>query len=189
MTASTEDRAGDARAIRERQPTPTMPIAFGPVRSRRLGWSLGINNVPPKTCSYSCVYCQVGATDHARLERLCFFPPDEVVAAVRRRVVECTASRQPVDIATFVPDGESTLDVNLGAAIRGVAGLGLRIVVQRATVHRIGLGGEWRWIRRVGCLSFTGSGEVRSRTTRGSRRRRRGMALSPAQRYPSPSCA
>jgi wyosine [tRNA(Phe)-imidazoG37] synthetase (radical SAM superfamily) len=150
MTASTEDRAGDARAIRERQPTPTMPIAFGPVRSRRLGWSLGINNVPPKTCSYSCVYCQVGATDHARLERLCFFPPDEVVAAVRRRVVECTASGQPVDIVTFVPDGEPTLDVNLGAAIRGVAGLGLRVAVLtngsllwREDVRRDLAGADW----------------------------------------------
>ena len=54
-------------------PSSTLPLAFGPVRSRRLGWSLGINNVPPKTCTYSCVYCQVGATDRARLQRqVCF---------------------------------------------------------------------------------------------------------------------
>ena len=39
-----------------------MEIAFGPVPSRRLGRSLGINNIPPKHCSYSCVYCQVGST-------------------------------------------------------------------------------------------------------------------------------
>jgi wyosine [tRNA(Phe)-imidazoG37] synthetase (radical SAM superfamily) len=39
-------------------------LAFGPVPSRRLGHSLGISNVPPKTCSYSCVYCQVGRTPH-----------------------------------------------------------------------------------------------------------------------------
>ena len=37
-------------------------IAFGPVPSRRLGRSLGINNIPPKACSYACVYCQVGHT-------------------------------------------------------------------------------------------------------------------------------
>ena len=37
-------------------------IVFGPVPSRRLGKSLGINNIPPKGCSYSCVYCQVGRT-------------------------------------------------------------------------------------------------------------------------------
>ncbi len=39
-----------------------MDIAFGPVPSRRLGRSLGINNIPPKHCSYACVYCQVGPT-------------------------------------------------------------------------------------------------------------------------------
>ena len=37
-------------------------IAFGPVPSRRLGQSLGINNIPPKACPYSCLYCQVGRT-------------------------------------------------------------------------------------------------------------------------------
>lgn len=44
------------------------PFAFGPVPSRRLGRSLGINNVPPKSCSYSCVYCQVGRTPEGGIE-------------------------------------------------------------------------------------------------------------------------
>ena len=106
-----------------------LPIAFGPVRSRRLGWSLGINNLPPKTCTYSCVYCQVGATDRARLEREAFFAPDEVVAAVRDRLTECRAAGQSIDYATFVPDGEPTLDSHLGEAIHGVASLGLPVAV------------------------------------------------------------
>jgi wyosine [tRNA(Phe)-imidazoG37] synthetase (radical SAM superfamily) len=109
--------------------TPKVPIAFGPVRSRRLGWSLGINNVPAKTCSYSCVYCQVGATDRARLERVDYFAPAEIVDAVAARLAECRAAEQPVDYATFVPDGEPTLDRHLGEAIRGVAGLGLKVAV------------------------------------------------------------
>jgi len=37
-------------------------LTFGPVPSRRLGQSLGINNIPPKICSYACVYCQLGRT-------------------------------------------------------------------------------------------------------------------------------
>jgi wyosine [tRNA(Phe)-imidazoG37] synthetase (radical SAM superfamily) len=45
-----------------------MVITFGPVPSRRLGRSLGINNIPPKSCSYSCVYCQVGPTHHPEIE-------------------------------------------------------------------------------------------------------------------------
>ena len=109
--------------------SPTLPLAFGPVRSRRLGWSLGINNVPSKTCSYSCVYCQVGETDRARDEREAFFAPDEVVAAVRARLAECRATGQPVDYATFVPDGEPTLDRNLGEALRRVAALGVKVAV------------------------------------------------------------
>ncbi len=109
--------------------SPVLPIAFGPVRSRRLGWSLGINNVPPKTCTYSCVYCQVGATDRARLEREAYFDPSAVVAAVRERLSECRATGQPVDYASFVPDGEPTLDRHLGEAIRGVAALGVQVAV------------------------------------------------------------
>ena len=108
---------------------PGPPIAFGPVRSRRLGWSLGINNVPPKTCSYSCVYCQVGPTDRASLERQAFFEPGSIVAAVRERLGECRAVGQSVDYATFVPDGEPTLDRSLGDAIRGVAALGPPVAV------------------------------------------------------------
>jgi wyosine [tRNA(Phe)-imidazoG37] synthetase (radical SAM superfamily) len=45
-------------------------IAFGPVHSRRFGRSLGINNIPPKMCTYSCVYCQLGRTSNVRVEHL-----------------------------------------------------------------------------------------------------------------------
>jgi wyosine [tRNA(Phe)-imidazoG37] synthetase (radical SAM superfamily) len=117
----TSDRRGGRR--------PELSIAFGPVRSRRLGWSLGINNVPPKTCTYSCVYCQVGATDHARLERAPYFAPTEIVDAVGARLAECRAADLPIDYATFVPDGEPTLDRHLGEAILGVAGVGLKVAV------------------------------------------------------------
>ena len=118
---ATAERRGDRQ--------PELPIAFGPVRSRRLGWSLGINNVPPKTCTYSCVYCQVGATDRARLERATYFAPEAIVDAVGTRLAECRAAGQPIDYATFVPDGEPTLDRHLGQAIRGVAGLGLKVAI------------------------------------------------------------
>ena len=53
-----------------------LPIAFGPVRSRRLGWSLGINNVRLKSCTYSCIYCQVGSTDRASIRRSTVFAPN-----------------------------------------------------------------------------------------------------------------
>ena len=54
-------------------------IAFGPVPSRRLGRSLGVNNIPPKACTYSCAYCQVGRTLGMRIEPRVFYQPEQVV--------------------------------------------------------------------------------------------------------------
>ena len=110
-------------------PVRRLPIAFGPIRSRRLGWSLGVNNVWPKSCTYSCVYCQVGATDRASLRRTSFHDPVEVAAAVCRRADECRRREQPIDIVSFVPDGEPTLDLGIGAAIAGIGAAGLRVAV------------------------------------------------------------
>lgn len=104
-------------------------IVFGPVPSRRLGQSLGINNIPPKHCSYSCVYCQVGRTIEHSIEPRAYYPVAEVVAQVSERVREIRARGEPVDFLTFVPDGEPTLDVHLGEAIESLRPLGIRIAV------------------------------------------------------------
>jgi wyosine [tRNA(Phe)-imidazoG37] synthetase (radical SAM superfamily) len=117
-----------------RQPIPGgdpggTSIAFGPVRSRRLGWSLGINNVPSKTCTYACVYCQVGATDRASRAPEAFFEPRVIAAAVQASLEACREAGQPVDYATFVPNGEPTLDLHLGEAIREVAALGVPVAI------------------------------------------------------------
>lgn len=104
-------------------------ITFGPVPSRRLGRSLGVNHVPPKNCSYACVYCQVGATDRMRIDRSRFLDPAEVVDAVARRISSCREEREPVDFVTFVPDGEPTLDLHLGEEIRGVRSLGVPVAM------------------------------------------------------------
>jgi wyosine [tRNA(Phe)-imidazoG37] synthetase (radical SAM superfamily) len=104
-------------------------IAFGPVPSRRFGRSLGVNNIPPNRCSYSCVYCQLGPTRAMRVRRRPFLRVQELVSAVGDRVEACRARGEPVDYLTFVPDGEPTLDLLLGAAIRGLEPLGIRIAV------------------------------------------------------------
>ncbi len=84
-------------------------IVFGPVPSRRLGMSLGVNNVFSKYCTYSCIYCQVGRTDHLIIERRAFYEPHKLA----NMVVKAFYERKP-DVVTFVPNGEPTLDVNLG---------------------------------------------------------------------------
>ena len=86
-------------------------IAFGPVPSRRLGKSLGINNIPPKICTYSCVYCQLGATLQMQVERQPFYAPEALVEDVQRKVADAQARDEPIDYLTFVPDGEPTLDI------------------------------------------------------------------------------
>lgn len=104
-------------------------LVFGPIPSRRLGRSLGVNTIPPKTCSYSCVYCQVGRTTRSRVTRRSFYEPEAIGQAVRARVESVRADGGRVDHLTFVPDGEPTLDENLGATIEELAPLGIPIAV------------------------------------------------------------
>jgi wyosine [tRNA(Phe)-imidazoG37] synthetase (radical SAM superfamily) len=104
-------------------------IAFGPVPSRRLGRSLGINNVPPKVCSYSCVYCQLGPTIKMSAERQEFYRPEDVLEAAREKVEKAQQSGEPVDYLSFVPDGEPTLDTNLGQEIDLLGSLGIKVAV------------------------------------------------------------
>lgn len=104
-------------------------IAFGPIPSRRLGASLGVNNIPPKHCTYNCIYCQVGRSSRLDITRRKFYEPEAVYESVRRRL-ELLASRgERVDYVTFVPDGEPTLDVSLGREIDMIKSLGVRVAV------------------------------------------------------------
>ncbi|MFA5137692.1 MAG: radical SAM protein [Elusimicrobiota bacterium] len=104
-------------------------LVFGPVPSRRFGRSLGVNNVPGKTCSYSCLYCQVGRTDRYRCRRGRFHEARKVVSAVKRKIKEIAGLGERFDCVTFVSEGEPTLDSGLGAEIRGVAALGCEVAV------------------------------------------------------------
>ena len=106
-----------------------MNIAFGPVPSRRLGHSLGINNIPPKSCSYSCLYCQVGATHVQQIEPQVFYTPDEIVRQVSAQLEKLQSTDQSVDYLTFVPDGEPTLDRNLDRTIDRLRPLDIPIAV------------------------------------------------------------
>jgi wyosine [tRNA(Phe)-imidazoG37] synthetase (radical SAM superfamily) len=113
-------------------------IAFGPVPSRRLGKSLGVNNIPPKVCTYSCVYCQLGRTTRMRVERGVFYAPDEVSQAVLHKVERARQARETVDYLSFVPDGEPTLDVNLGQEIGLLHQIALPVAVitNASLLHR-----------------------------------------------------
>lgn len=104
-------------------------LTFGPVPSRRLGRSLGINNVPAKTCSYSCVYCQIGQTTNMSCGRRVFYNPEIIVTEVKRRISRAKMRSETIDYLTFVPDGEPTLDVNLGDEIGLLKQTGIQVAV------------------------------------------------------------
>lgn len=104
-------------------------ISFGPIPSRRLGKSLGINNIPGrKICSYSCIYCQVGKTNEYRTICEPFFEPDVIFAEVKAHLKKLNERDKP-DYLTFVANGEPTLDVNLGKSITLLKSLGIPIAV------------------------------------------------------------
>jgi len=104
-------------------------IAFGPVPSRRLGRSVGINNIPPKVCTYACVYCQLGRTIKMQVERRAFYKPAEILQDVQDKIEKAREAGESIDYLTFVPDGEPTLDVNLGREIDLLKPLGIKIAV------------------------------------------------------------
>ncbi len=125
-------------------------LVFGPVPSRRLGRSLGVNNIPPKVCTYSCVYCQIGVTGSIEVERRAFYEPRRIRDEVARRLDAFGSAGEGVDYVSFVPDGEPTLDVNLGEEIDLIKPLGARIaVITNATllhlpdVRRDLAGADW----------------------------------------------
>ncbi len=86
---------------------------FGPVPSRRLGTSLGIDLVPQKTCAFNCVYCECGRTTDHTCERREYVPTDRVIAELD----DFLARAPDLDYVTFAGSGEPTLHSGIGEVI------------------------------------------------------------------------
>ncbi len=95
-----------------------MKHIFGPVPSRRLGNSLGIDVVPSKTCTLNCIYCECGITNHSPDTPASYFS----LSSVRHQLQEALASIPDgsLDYITFSGSGEPTLNKNLGEIIQWV---------------------------------------------------------------------
>lgn len=98
-----------------------MKYVFGPLPSRRLGQSLGIDTIPLKTCNWNCVYCQLGRTKPLTQLRQVYFPPEEMIDELH----EALTAHQPeqIDWVTFVGSGEPLLHARMGELIRQVKGM------------------------------------------------------------------
>lgn len=109
---------------------------FGPVPSRRLGQSLGIDPVPFKTCNWNCVYCQLGRTAPFTLERREYVPRQDILEQARQAL----AAHAPgeIDWVTFVGSGETCLNSELGWLIRQVkalTGLPVAVITNGSLLH------------------------------------------------------
>jgi wyosine [tRNA(Phe)-imidazoG37] synthetase (radical SAM superfamily) len=93
-----------------------MRYIYGPVPSRRLGFSLGVDLVPYKTCSLDCIYCQLGKTTQKSVERKLFTRKENVIGEVK----EVLNKKQHIDYITFSGSGEPTLNSDIGALIRDI---------------------------------------------------------------------
>ncbi len=89
---------------------------FGPVPSRRLGRSLGVDIVPFKVCTLDCIYCQLGKTGQKTIERKEYVPIKSVLAELKDRLTEGIQA----DFITISGSGEPTLNSQLGKLIDGI---------------------------------------------------------------------
>src|SRR3989339_452235 len=87
---------------------------FGPVPSRRLGTSLGVDLVKHKICSLNCVYCECGATTDLTIDRKSFFPLSDIIFEIDSILV----GKPYLDYITFSGSGEPTLSSDIGEVIR-----------------------------------------------------------------------
>jgi len=89
---------------------------FGPVPSRRLGFSLGVDIIPRKYCNFDCIYCQIGRTTKKNAVRRGFFQTKEVA----KQALDAVNAAEKVDFVTFSGSGEPTLNNKLGSMIREI---------------------------------------------------------------------
>ncbi len=92
-----------------------MNYVYGPVPSRRLGQSIGVDPLPPKTCNYQCIYCQLGKTTHFTNTRANFYPIEDITTDMQTAI---SMNRNKFDYVTFVGSGEPTLYKDIGILIQ-----------------------------------------------------------------------
>jgi len=109
---------------------------FGPVPSRRLGRSLGVDVIPHKTCTFDCVYCECGATTNKTCERKEFYPLEELLQELRMKL---SSMHVLPDVITLSGAGEPTLYSRMGEFIeeaREFSGLPIAVITNSSLINR-----------------------------------------------------
>jgi wyosine [tRNA(Phe)-imidazoG37] synthetase (radical SAM superfamily) len=94
-----------------------MKYLYGPVKSRRLGLSLGVSLTPYKICSFDCVYCQLGKTTSLSTERKEYLPIGEILNELNNWLENNTPAAKELNYITLSGAGESTLNSKIGQLI------------------------------------------------------------------------
>lgn len=94
-----------------------MKYIYGPVKSRRLGLSLGVSLTPHKICTFDCVYCQLGPTTQKTTERKEYVKAEEVIGELKSWLVSNPAEASSLDYISLSGAGEPTLNINIGAVV------------------------------------------------------------------------
>ena len=109
--------------VQEAEPTTEatlyMKHLFGPVNSRRLGLSQGIDLLPPKTCNFNCIYCEINKAPQLSCERGEHVPTEEIIAEIDG-LLEDEARVRVLDVFTITASGEPTLHTGIGTIIRHI---------------------------------------------------------------------
>ena len=111
-----------------------MKHIFGPVLSRRLGFSLGVDLVPFKTCSLDCIYCQAGKTTHKTIERKSYVSLESVIPELK----DALKQSQKIDYITLSGSGEPTLNLDLGriiTAIKKITDIPVAVLTNGTLLH------------------------------------------------------
>ena len=111
-----------------------MKHVFGPVSSKRLGQSLGVDLLPHKSCSWNCLYCQLGRTKHYAIERQEFFPREEILAEIHQAVEQ----NPSLDWITFVGSGETMLYKGIGwliAEVKKLTSVPIAVITNGSLFH------------------------------------------------------
>ncbi len=93
---------------------------FGPVPSRRLGRSLGINIIPSKICSMDCIYCEVGKTNALTMKRAAYYKSSDILQELRSNL---PSLEKNIDVITITGAGEPTLNSELQEILKGIKSL------------------------------------------------------------------
>jgi wyosine [tRNA(Phe)-imidazoG37] synthetase (radical SAM superfamily) len=107
---------------------------FGPVPSRRLGFSLGVDIIPAKYCCFDCIYCQIGKTTNVDMTRKSFIDPYKIID----EIVDMVNKTEHIDHITFSGSGEPTLNSDLGTMIeevKRITDIPVSVITNGALLH------------------------------------------------------